>query len=750
MNVRSVACVLAALACAQLGGAQQGSVQGRAVPADGATLLHDLTVSDLRTGQLAKVDSDGQFEIEVDDLATARLRIAARGRATAEVRVVGRPWLGTIVLPRGATVSGAVTDVRGRRIASLPVRLVDALADLPFFPTLEDPPVIFVARTATRADGTFVIAGALPSAGRLVVEQPGGGETVFEPVEAGVPVEITVPALRPGVVRAVDRDGQGVRDVQIFVADMEGRRTSIGTTDVHGVLLGQLPEGRGLSAVGEMVLGAVRVGTPPTALPPTGIALDVILRFDDPDLVSTELRGPDPRFSVRTWFGAEPAGGLHLGLGDSVRFADEGVIELPLAPRGTPFVARVRAPGRARTTVRGVVGSEAPVVFGMAREAAVRGRVLDAVSGEPVAGVAVLWAGPEDLHRTAELPAEAVTGRDGEFALEGIPAGRGHVVARPMGVGRVATASIAVREGERVDRLALRVDRGRLVRGRVAHAPAGSRLEFVGESGGHAEAVIDEEGAFRCVDAPFGPARLRLSVPTPVRLGAPRSLEVGALPDDASSQEEIRIDAADFVRTLRGRLDFGTVALPRDRIAVFVEPIEAGSDGVLRHSLWFEGARAWAGRGGGFEVLANCAPSMVCVVDVATGVVLDRVDRVEIRPGDDPLDLGVVRVDVRRVTVEVDASCRGRVRRIDVDLGLLYPGGVGRMAKPSPITQLWERGTGLPLANGRDSVELLLPAVEVEVRARSDRFGTPGDNIVARLRDTPRDGVVWTLSAGGR
>jgi hypothetical protein len=38
-----------------------------------------------------------------------------------------------------------------------------------------------------------------------------------------------------------------------------------------------------------------------------------------------------------------------------------------------------------------------------------------------------------------------------------------------------------------------------------------------------------------------------------------------------------------------------------------------------------------------------------------------------------------------------------------------------------------------------------LPAVEVEVRARSDRFGTPGDNIVARRRGTPVDGAVWVL-----
>jgi hypothetical protein len=42
-------------------------------------------------------------------------------------------------------------------------------------------------------------------------------------------------------------------------------------------------------------------------------------------------------------------------------------------------------------------------------------------------------------------------------------------------------------------------------------------------------------------------------------------------------------------------------------------------------------------------------------------------------------------------------------------------------------------------------VDLLLPAVEVEVRARSDRFGTPGDNIVARRRGTPVDGAVWVL-----
>jgi hypothetical protein len=230
--------VLTALVCAVHASPQRGVVQGRAVGAETASAPQDLTVADLRTGQLARVAPDGGFQIEVDDLATARLRIAARGRATAEVRVVGRTGLGTIVLPRGATVTGTVTDTRGRRVASVPVRIVDALADLPFFPTLDDPPLVYVARTTTRADGSFAVAGALPSAGRLVIAQMGGGETVFEPAEAGVPIDIRIPAVRPGVVRAVDRSGEGVPGVQVYVVDADGRRASIGTTDTHGVLLG--------------------------------------------------------------------------------------------------------------------------------------------------------------------------------------------------------------------------------------------------------------------------------------------------------------------------------------------------------------------------------------------------------------------------------------------------------------------------------------------------------------------------------
>ncbi|MEY2981206.1 MAG: hypothetical protein RL562_1433 [Planctomycetota bacterium] len=737
--------VLTGLVCAVHASPQRGVVQGRAVGAETASAPQDLTVADLRTGQLARVAPDGGFQIEVDDLATARLRIAARGRATAEVRVVGRTGLGTIVLPRGATVTGTVTDTRGRRVASVPVRIVDALADLPFFPTLDDPPLVYVARTTTRADGSFAVAGALPSAGRLVIAQMGGGETVFEPAEAGVPIDIRIPAVRPGVVRAVDRSGEGVPGVQVYVVDADGRRASIGTTDTHGVLLGQLPEGPGLSAVGEMVLGAVRVATLPATLPATGLALDVVLRLQDSDLVATELRAPVERFTVQAWYGEEPARGLLFRSAERGRTADQGVVHLPPATRGTPFLALIRAPGRARTTLRGVAGGSEPVAFTMEREATVRGQVLDAVSGEPVAGVGILWVEPDALARALELPIEVVTDDAGEFLLEGIPAGRGYVVARPAGGGRLATASIAVRAGERVDRLALRVDRGRLARGIVAHAPPDASVELLDDGGWRAEAELDEDGGFRCADAPFRATQVSLVIPSPVRLGAPRIAVLGNLDDDLDSEGTAQFDASDCVRSVRGRVDLGAMALPRDRLAIFVEPLDVEGAGDPRHSLWFEGARAWIGRGGSFEVVVLRAPSMVCVVDVATGVVLERVDRVEVESGDGPLDLGVLRVDVRRVSVEVDASIRDRARRIDVDLGSLYPGGVGRMAMPSPITQLWERGTGLPLAAGRTGVDLLLPAVEVEVRARSDRFGTPGDNIVARRRGTPVDGAVWVL-----
>ncbi|MDA0933436.1 MAG: carboxypeptidase-like regulatory domain-containing protein [Planctomycetota bacterium] len=746
MNARLAGLVLGTLVLAPFTPAQRGIVAGRALAADGQP-VRDLTVSDLRTGQLAQVESGGAFRVEVDDLSTARLRIAARGRATAEVRVVGRTGLGSIVLPRGATVSGTVVDTRGRRVASLPVRVVDALADLPFFPTLDDPPVVFVARAETRGDGSFVVAGALPTAGRLVVTQPGGGETVFEPVEAGVPVEMRVPAVRPGVMRAIDQNGQGQAGVQVFVVDAEGRRTAVGTTDAHGVLLGQLPEGPGLSAVGELVVGAVRVGTQTVALPAAGTALDVVLRLSEPDLVTTEVRGPVSEFEARVWFGTEPAGGAPFTSGDVVRAADQGVLRLPPAPRGTPFVVWARAPGRARTQVRGIVGSEPHVAFGMERGASVRGRVVDASSGDPIAGVEVLWARPDLVGRARDLPAESVSDGDGEFALEGVPAGPGYVVARPAGGGGVATASIAVRAGERVDRLALRVDRGRSARGRVRGAPPDALLEFVGANGWRSDVAIGEDGMFACSQVPFGKAQLRLVVPSPVRLGAPRLLELGSLQDDGVAAEQVAVDVGEVARSLRGRVDFGERSVSRDRIAVFVEPIEPAGPGTLRHTLWFEGARGWIDRNGAFDLLATCAPSMVCVVDVVTGVVLERIDRVDIEADEEFLDLGVIRVDARRVTVEIDRAPSPSVRRVDVDLGSLYPGGIGRMAISSPITELWDRGSGLALADGRDAVELLLPAVEVEVRARSDRFGTPADNILARRRGTPEDGAVWKLRA---
>jgi hypothetical protein len=740
--------------------AQRGPITGRAVDADGAPIPR-LSVR-LIGGGSGAVEADGRFLVDAPDRATARLELRARGRATTVVTVSGRAEVGTIAIPRGLPIAGRVQDTRGDPLGGVTVRAVDALADLPFFPTLEDPVVVFEAWGLTAADGTFRIDGGLAGAVRVVAAVEPGVETAIELVEPGVPVELVLPVVRSVAVRVVEPGGAAVEGA-LVVVDEAGRQRVAGRTDADGSLRLRVPEGPGQQVRAQLLRGSIRVRSAPRMLPEQGEVEERTLVLGAPDLGALVLETPGlGGFEAVLLFGdrwparaEDPA--LARGFLDRPLRGRDGLLRIPSVPPGTPFVAELRAPGRGRAYVRGVAGRRDRHRVELAPETVVSGVVLDAATGDPVAGVglslrralqelgvvdAALRAGP-DGPAIESMPAEVVSAADGTFELGGIGAGRWVIEARVGPLHRPAEVEVLVRARDRIEGLPIRVDRGGTLAGRVLGAAPGFAVRARTPGGIAARAELGADGRFALERVPRGRVDVELEVPQPIRLGAPRGWTAGEL-RLGDADLDASFDAGAVVRRVAGRLSFEGAAPPAGRAVVFLEPLVPRHAAADLQNLWLEGAAAEVGADGEFALWTGLGEHVALVVDVATGAVLDRIDGIKVEAGADPLRLPPIRTRVQQVRVRLEggSGAMRHAHRLEIALGPWFPEGVGRMASGSPITRAWDRGPGVSVGLGQRSVELFLPFAEIELRLRGDHFDRLGDNVLGRALVEPREAEV--------
>lgn len=746
--------LLAPLLLAAALSAQRGTVQGRVVDPQGEP-LGGATV----TGGAAEAvaDAGGRFALTVTDLASARLELRRSGYATAQVDVAGRTALGAIGLPPGAPLAGRVVDEAGEPLAGIEVAAVDQVAELPLLGGAVDRRVRYLATTRTGADGRFVIPDGLAAGARVVARLGAGIESGSGPVGAGVPVELVAPRVRNVTGRVVDAGGDGVGGALVTVV-AGGRRVTWVEADVAGRFEIAAPEGAAHEVHAVVLRAAARVAATPVVLPPRGDVTAVRLEVGGVDWPVLRLQTTDELavFTVGAVFrdAAAPrewTGPLAAMLTDRVWIARDGVLEIPFVPEGTPFLAEVRAPGKGRTRIEGRAESGSELRVELPAETVVRGRVVDAVHGAPVAGaeVAVDRASPVDAtaHHAqldAHPPIEAITDDAGRFELRELSAGRWDVFVR-LGSGHpVARSQLLLRAGELVEGIEVVLDLGGTVRGTVAGGEAGWQVQAVPIDGdlplAPVVAVLGEDGTFRLDHVARGAVRLELVVPPPPRLGAgaPIPLDTVVVGDDPV---EVRFDATELVRVVRGRVRVLGAPPPLGRLVVVLEPDVAWSAPTDWLPVVLAGRATFVQPDGAFELTVPVGEQVPMVLDAATGVVLERLEARVVAAAPRPFELGelTVRSVLASVRITGPEPVLRSAERVEVDVGPLFPRASNRRMLGLPVDQPVDSGIGIQLARGQRRLELFLPPSGAELRLRGAHRGRPRQNVLASVEVDPRD-----------
>jgi protocatechuate 3,4-dioxygenase beta subunit len=119
-----------------------------------------------------------------------------------------------------------------------------------------------------------------------------------------------------------------------------------------------------------------------------------------------------------------------------------------------------------------VESNSSGVVLEMFKEAAVRGRVLDAETGTPVTGAKVrlrFWYGPDSP--TQPVSEEWAVTQGAEFVIESAPPSDGFVVeAQAQGYAPTNSPNFTVQAGKDVDGIVVRLQRGGSITGRIVDA----------------------------------------------------------------------------------------------------------------------------------------------------------------------------------------------------------------------------------------------------------------------------------------
>ncbi len=484
------------------------------------------------------------------------------GVATREVTAVaGKATRADLVLPREGAIAGRVVDEAGRgvpdaRVQASPPRAPSGLSEIDYG----------VARS--REDGAFRIGSLRPGPHHLHAEKegllPGRTPERMEVPEAGE-VATTVVLTEGHHVsgRVVEATGAPVPGAEIDVSP--DRRSGPGA----GVGRGFERRWAASGSDGTFRVTGLDGGPYEIAVRQSDVAT-VFLRNVASDTEGLEVRIPGPtgiagrvvdatggvplrRFRVRLERVERGAGWIsHAGDADR-RFVDEGGAFQLLDLRPAEYRVRAWAEGFVEGKVEGIEVAAGSVREGveirLERGASVRGKVLAADSGEPIAHAQIEMErkGPRS---TPYVRAQSAV--DGSFELSGVRPGIVRLEVSHDSFLGGNSDSMSLRPGEALEGLIVSLARGGAVEGSAlddSGVPLKGSVQAVPPGGGAVKyARLDSGGLFRLEGLVPGDWSLALEVERPVQ---DPGIEEGPVDSRIVRVAEREIARVDFTRDSR-------------------------------------------------------------------------------------------------------------------------------------------------------------------------------------------------------
>ncbi len=452
-------------------------------------------------------DAEGRFRIALDKPGVeVAVRILP---GTLPGALLGGPYdstedvaFGDVELSAAEKMSGRVTDEAGKPVAGAKVR---AVGGSPF----EEEEIVLYADATTGADGSFTIANAPASAGRVTARATGFGlatQTSLRERVSAAKITLRSGGTVSGTV--LDAAGKPVEGAVVLSGALAAKSDAIGAFRLAGVPTGaQTVEAfwKDFAARSD----SVRVKKGETVEVPLRLGRSAIVTGS---VIDEKTRRPIAGVRVST-----TAGGFTMRSSDPSRRARtdaKGKFRLAgLRPRA--YSIRAAKAEYLPVTMPGVVaGVSTPgtVAIALQKSASITGRVTDeagaAVPGARVeiardTGVrALMRSGPAALLGGGEV----TSGPDGTFRLRGLTAQRNVTIeAAKAGYVPAKRHGVSVKSGESLKDVALVVKRGLEARGRVVDSAgkpiAGAEIRVSrpesGGGGGGARVMIQMAGLSR-------------------------------------------------------------------------------------------------------------------------------------------------------------------------------------------------------------------------------------------------------------
>jgi len=598
---------------------------------------------------------DGVFAVVVDVSKRTSTYVLIGGKRFAVQRAYvaysrDKLDIGVLALARGSMAIGKVRAADGKALPGAVVVGSCCFNKLPYARTDYDRSVVARTSGTVSERGIFRLPGMVRSMAEVRVSCDGYFDAVASPVAIGMPLDFVLQPSPPLRGRVLHKDGQPAAGASVAVgsartkADADGR-FAIAPRDqnVASVRAWAYGDGNYLSgsakieAPGDEVEVQVEVssGSEKTfRVRATNAAGEQVQEFE-----AFASWNPEDQIGYRPDAGMLGRASKEKGMSGKTT---TGTVELGVSAYGRYDVVFVfvRAPhcGWARVRLsRSDVGDD-PVVVPLPKPTVLSGRVIDKVTKKPVAGAQIVFSqrisdgrvrsyesGYDELHGVVEGPAAVTTNERGEWRIDDVPPGDGHVVACLDGYCVAPLRPVSVTAGKSLEKIDFAVPTHTTVQGKVEkpwpswlrirphwHRPNMSSSAWPSEFDGSIEVAAD--GTFTMPDLPPLLYKMEVVLPIPARGGVRLKVDAKTWDGRDPPAEPMKIDAGFVIAQ-------GSVAgeVPWSRLAVVAL---TSRDNVIRTNFDVKGPVALLAPDRSFRMPVPRLRQRWILFDVVTGIAI--------------------------------------------------------------------------------------------------------------------------------